>query len=91
MKGRRHRDGYQGGNSLGVHHSMACWLDPCYISTVADSRVVLSAPTELARDWVVENYLDRLREILGCDVEVVADEGSGKADTAKKEALDGEA
>ena len=58
--------------------SMASWIEPCYILAVADNRVILSAPTEFVGDWVVENYLDRLREILGRDVEIVTDEGSGE-------------
>ena len=70
--------------------SMASWFEPCYILAIEDDKLILSAPTEFVRDWIIENYQDLLNEIIGCDVEVV-DEGSEESTIVRKEAQNGQA
>lgn len=54
--------------------SMSTWFQPCYILDVTEDRIILSAASAFAAEWIVENYERLLREIAGCEVEVVAGE-----------------
>jgi chromosomal replication initiator protein len=39
------------------------WLKPLTLSAETDGSVTLTAPTRFMRDWIVQNYLDRVRAL----------------------------
>ncbi len=39
------------------------WLKPLILVSAGDERVVLTVPTRFMRDWVVNHYYDRIREL----------------------------
>lgn len=54
--------------------SVASWFEPCFIQDVTEHRVVLSAASLFAAEWIIENYEQLLRELFRRDVEVVVSE-----------------
>ena len=39
------------------------WLRPMVLSEARDGQVIMTVPTRFMRDWVVNHYADRIREL----------------------------